>query len=655
MATSNNKIKTSRLTKHDLEHAGEAPPIMPISLGMIPTEMTEVPQWLHWRYEWSSSRERWIKRPVHWCNGVGSLLQIAKSTDPVTWHPWETVASQIQLQDLVGSWPLGIGFTLTDSVGITCIDLDDCRDLNTGEIDQEAWEMIRRFNTYTEISTSGTGIHIFLRGRKPGEKAQNRERGVEIYNWGRYMAMTGRALHEFGYHVQSRQEPLDELYRSLFPAEEPASRQTPDHAPLPPLVPCQLSDLEIIERATSARNGADFHALWCGDISRYGGDRSAADMALASRLAFYCGPDLDRIASLMRQSGLRRDKYQRPDYLPRTIANVLRGSREFYGDRRHEEQEDFDLIEIGPEPAALADEVPEGPSRLQLHLPQWLKDVGGDGADLADNNIAARTNAAMRRSHNEQYRCHRPRMILSQTKSTGAPVLREFRCQKPSCLGCLHYLRDRENLSFQHHLAQAEVAGTPTYELNCTQEEWQKLQRAINRAGGEYIRVNEVESCQWDYYVVTTALLPRRWGAIPCTKEVAVSTVQTLLERVEWGPRPVSTSHGWSLPKREDDEEHDLVLIGECSQVLTPVMIQDIAATIEGGYVKQQAPSQQRSRTLMRHYFHCLTGWDDAKRRHILSCLSFGEALPFEWDEFDELPLAEEPDALDEGLAVLTG
>lgn len=50
---------------------------------------------------------------------------------------------------------------------------------------------------------------------------------------------------------------------------------------------------------------------------------SQADAALASHLAFWTGRHGERVLRLMLRSGLVRDKWDREDYLPRTIAEIL--------------------------------------------------------------------------------------------------------------------------------------------------------------------------------------------------------------------------------------------------------------------------------------------------------------------------------------------
>ena len=90
-----------------------------------------------------------------------------------------------------------------------------------------------------------------------------------------------------------------------------------------------LDDRDLLDKASAASNGADFDALWRGDLSGHG-SASEADLALCNHLAFWTGGDPARIDSLFRQSGLMRDKWDREDYRDRTIAKALEGRTEYY-------------------------------------------------------------------------------------------------------------------------------------------------------------------------------------------------------------------------------------------------------------------------------------------------------------------------------------
>lgn len=60
----------------------------------------------------------------------------------------------------------GIGFVIKDSP-FCYLDLDDCVDPETLKVDSEVKDIIDRADSYTEISTSGTGLHIICRGDSP--------------------------------------------------------------------------------------------------------------------------------------------------------------------------------------------------------------------------------------------------------------------------------------------------------------------------------------------------------------------------------------------------------------------------------------------------------------------------------------------------------
>jgi primase-polymerase (primpol)-like protein len=69
-----------------------------------------------------------------------------------------------------------------------------------------------------------------------------------------------------------------------------------------------------------------------GDDSGYGGDTSRADAAFLAMLAFWTGPDPERLDRLFRNSGRYREKWERADYRDGVIALALR-NRSFYQPR----------------------------------------------------------------------------------------------------------------------------------------------------------------------------------------------------------------------------------------------------------------------------------------------------------------------------------
>jgi putative DNA primase/helicase len=183
-------------------------------------------------------------------------------------------------------------------------------------------------DSYTEISPSGCGVHILVRGElPPGRRRKGR---IEMYDCGRFFTITEHRLQDVPATINGRQEELTQLHRRVFGVDEPTSAVNPDSKVT---AGTMLPDSDLIDHAMHAANGEKFARLWAGDTSEYAAagneGRSEADLALCSLLAFWCGPDEDRIDRLFRQSGLMRQKWERSDYRSLTLAVALdRG--EFY-------------------------------------------------------------------------------------------------------------------------------------------------------------------------------------------------------------------------------------------------------------------------------------------------------------------------------------
>jgi putative DNA primase/helicase len=93
--------------------------------------------------------------------------------------------------------PGGVGFvfhaTLNPFAGI---DLDGCRDPRTGVLAPWAQSIVAAFGSYAEVSPSGTGVKIIVRGkpRHNGQKKGTDGIAVETYGTGRFFTTTGAAL-----------------------------------------------------------------------------------------------------------------------------------------------------------------------------------------------------------------------------------------------------------------------------------------------------------------------------------------------------------------------------------------------------------------------------------------------------------------------------
>ncbi len=145
-----------------------------------------------------------------------------------------------------------------------------------------------------------------------------------MYDSGRFFTVTGRHVEETPRKIGHRQGVVEAIHAEIFGAPRENSDRRADNRPT------DLTDEEVIAKAKSAKNGEKFSSLWSGDTTGYA-SASEADAALCSHLAYWCGPDEERIERLFRSSGLCRDKWlERPDYRRRTIEMALERS-EFYG------------------------------------------------------------------------------------------------------------------------------------------------------------------------------------------------------------------------------------------------------------------------------------------------------------------------------------
>lgn len=208
----------------------------------------------------------------------------------------------------------GVGFVLREEDPFFFLDIDDCLQAD-GSWSPLAVELCRRLaGAAVEISLSGCGLHIIGTGRPPaGHKNKNTGLHIELYSRARFVALTGvGAVGSAGVDCTAA---LAEVCREYFNGED-----------------------DIIVRALQTQSAgvfagrASFKALWTADETILGEcyphhsnayDRSAADAALAQHLAYWTGKDAQAMRKYMFQSALVREKWDREDYIERTIQGAI--------------------------------------------------------------------------------------------------------------------------------------------------------------------------------------------------------------------------------------------------------------------------------------------------------------------------------------------
>ena len=284
----------------------------------IPELLLRREQWLCWREEPRDGKQ--TKVPIDPRTG-----KYASTTDHETWSSFEAARKRATREG-----EDGLGFVFTDDDPIVGVDLDDCRDPETGETEEWAGSVIETLESFTEISPSGTGYHVLVEGTLPD--GRNRKDDLELYETARFFTVTGAHVDGTPTTIEKRTEALRRIHAEYLTPDNGSS----DDAAQTPRQPTQrLSDDGLLQKARNAENGEKFERLWRGSTAGYE-SHSEADMALCALLAFWTGGDEQQIDRLFRDSGLMREKWDEVHYTDgstygeKTIERAVAGTTEFY-------------------------------------------------------------------------------------------------------------------------------------------------------------------------------------------------------------------------------------------------------------------------------------------------------------------------------------
>lgn len=254
----------------------------------IPNELKDLHQWVHWRHEEKDGRK--TKVPVQMDGSYAS------STNGETW----TAYPEEQPHD-------GVGIVFAN--GLAGIDLDNAIEGN--KLKPWAQKIVDHFQTYTEVSPSGNGVHLLFKtnhdfdGKKKYINEEKHE-AIECYKKGRYFTVTGKSTPKFKTLQTIEPRKMQEWLLETFPPKpEPKSVPSPiTRSTLP-------DDDTILNKIRLSRNGKKFQMLFDqGDWDQLGfASQSEADLSLAGTLMFFCCNDALVVDRLFRRSQLYREKW----------------------------------------------------------------------------------------------------------------------------------------------------------------------------------------------------------------------------------------------------------------------------------------------------------------------------------------------------------
>lgn len=297
-----------------------------VEASAIPAELRERRQWVVWRYEERDGKP--TKVPYNARTGGKAL-----STKPATWSPFDVALQVRERYD-------GIGFVFSKDDPYVGIDLDHARDAETGEITAPwAEEVLRRLDSYTEVSPSGTGLHVIVRGELPGKGIkEDRDDGtrIEIYDRSRYFTCTGQ--HIAGpTTIEDRPDAVLALCKEYRPAS--AHKSAPPEsvtAAASGLVLSPNAEAPASKLATLLASKQRFLHTWNGsrsDLTKPDGSRDASryDYALVG-FTLDAGWEPQEIADLViefrRRHNLDLAKALRADYIARTLHEAVSAREE---------------------------------------------------------------------------------------------------------------------------------------------------------------------------------------------------------------------------------------------------------------------------------------------------------------------------------------
>ena len=305
-----------------------------MNYSAIPANMVNLPNWV--------ARQGKIPYGI---NG-----KPAKSNTPSTWSTLQKVKAFLKSAPPAYN---GLGFMLERKNNIMCVDVDRC--LEDGAPNRTATKVLEKIKTYTEISQSGTGLHLFgfgtmlkssVKFKSPFDDGTHIEMyaGMDDKNdGGRFIALTSN-VYEGRKTLNDIQEGIDWLL-SMAPAGKAKAPDKDNHSILPPVAIKENTDDTItvsgvtytaddipalIEQCQTGAKQFTWNNLFHkGDLTAYDNDHSRADSALCSILCFWCHGKPALIDKVFRRSALMRYKWDEKrqgakTYGELTIENALK-------------------------------------------------------------------------------------------------------------------------------------------------------------------------------------------------------------------------------------------------------------------------------------------------------------------------------------------
>ncbi len=270
--------------------------------------------WVAWKYI-KDEKGKDSKLPVNPKTGKAASI-----SDPETWGSFDKAVERQEADGLDG---VEIALRKNGKIVLTGLDFDHCIDADG--ISPWAWEVIKTIDSYTEKSPSGTGIRVIVNtdGLPPGGRKNG---DVEIYDDRHFLSITGDHIEGTPDWIGYRPKEVVSVWERFIGSNGRNPHEVTEREPL-------LTDDEIIEKLSKAKNSEKFNKLNSGQWQYLYQSQSEADLAFCNQIAFY-SQNVEQIDRIVRKSGLYRQKWdsKRNDstYGRDTILSALANTAEVY-------------------------------------------------------------------------------------------------------------------------------------------------------------------------------------------------------------------------------------------------------------------------------------------------------------------------------------
>lgn len=298
----------------------------------IPDELKQLKNWCVWKFQERNGKK--TKIPFNAETG-----EFAKSNDKSTWSNYETAVNAEGVD--------GIGFFFEPPyLGIDIDDIDDDlhRYQHGDKLDNIVNEFNEAFKSYTEVSPSGNGLHIIVKGKIPGSR--RRKGNIEMYDSGRFFTMTGKRIGKYTDVTEISERVFKTIYDKYLPdntVKYPTQNNYQQNIH-------NLSEIDVINEIYKSKQSKLFDDLMRGTYEPYYNSHSEADMALANILAFWCAKDYTQMDSIFRQSNLYRDKWdekrKNSTYGEQTLFKAINEANNIYTPKEEKEPLRYALSHI---------------------------------------------------------------------------------------------------------------------------------------------------------------------------------------------------------------------------------------------------------------------------------------------------------------------